>query len=518
MKNTIIITLAAVLLAACSGTGNTGTGALPSEVTISKEVLKDKILGAWAGQIIGCSYGGPTEFRYATIIDKNVDIPWGEHYVKSWYDNSPGLYDDVYMDLTFVDVFEKEGLDAPVESFAKAFAYAPYPLWHANAQARYNIMQGIMPPASGHWTNNPHSEDIDFQIEADYAGIMSPGMPNSSSHYCDAIGHMMNYGDGWYGGVYVAAMYALAFVSDDLDFITSEALKVIPAESKYHQAMADVLRWHREYPDSWEETWLRFNLKYGFDVGCPEGVYTAYNIDAVLNSAYILTGLLYGDKNFYRTIDISTRCGADSDCNPASAGGILGTILGWNAIPEYWRKPVEEVADRNLVYTEISLNKAAEMSFNQALKVIGLGGGSVSDSTVTIRTQIPEAVPLEVGFENHWPVGVQFLRRSISQVDTVRFDGNGIVIRYEFIKDASYKPHDYTAQVEVYLDGELSRTCALPAFGRGQATEFYYQYELPVGPHKLTFRWLNPESGIDIRLSRAIVYSDKPSMTVHCDE
>ncbi len=37
----------------------------------------------------------------------------------------------------------------------------------------------------------------------------------------------MCYGDGWYGGVYVGAMYALAFVSDDMEFVVTEALKTI---------------------------------------------------------------------------------------------------------------------------------------------------------------------------------------------------------------------------------------------------------------------------------------------------
>jgi hypothetical protein len=49
--------------------------------------------------------------------------------------NNAGLYDDLYMDLTFVDVFEKYGLDAPVDSFANAFANAGYMLWHANQAA-----------------------------------------------------------------------------------------------------------------------------------------------------------------------------------------------------------------------------------------------------------------------------------------------------------------------------------------------------------------------------------------------
>ena len=36
-------------------------------------------------------------------------------------DSWPDLYDDIYMDLTFVDVLERVGLEAPVDSFAIAF-------------------------------------------------------------------------------------------------------------------------------------------------------------------------------------------------------------------------------------------------------------------------------------------------------------------------------------------------------------------------------------------------------------
>ncbi|MDR3260202.1 MAG: ADP-ribosylglycohydrolase family protein, partial [Tannerella sp.] len=179
----------------------TQQAAIPATATLTKETLMDKIKGAWAGQTIGCTYGGPTEFRYpGTMMQDYIPIAWPDGYIKSWYENTPGLYDDIYMDLTFVDVFERLGLDAPVDSFAMAFATAGYTLWHANQAARYNILHGILPPASGHWLNNPHADDIDYQIEADYAGIMSPGMPNAASAISDKIGHIMNYGDGWYGG------------------------------------------------------------------------------------------------------------------------------------------------------------------------------------------------------------------------------------------------------------------------------------------------------------------------------
>ena len=37
--------------------------------------------------------------------------------LKKWYDGGGGLYDDVYVDLTFVETFERYGLDAPADSF-----------------------------------------------------------------------------------------------------------------------------------------------------------------------------------------------------------------------------------------------------------------------------------------------------------------------------------------------------------------------------------------------------------------
>lgn len=47
--------------------------------------LQDKIKGGWAGQTIGCTYGGHTEFQYnGTIINDYVPIPWTQGYIK-WY-------------------------------------------------------------------------------------------------------------------------------------------------------------------------------------------------------------------------------------------------------------------------------------------------------------------------------------------------------------------------------------------------------------------------------------------------
>ena len=430
MKQLILSLAIALSLAACSnsGTGVSSTKNIPDKVTLTKAQLLDKIKGGWAGQTIGCTYGGPTEFKYpGTMIQDYIPIPWPDGYIKWYMTNAPGLYDDIYMDLTFVDVFERLGLDAPVDSFAMAFATAGYTLWHANQAARYNILHGIMPPASGHWLNNPHSDDIDYQIEADYAGIMSPGMPNTASAISDKIGHIMNYGDGWYGGVYVGAMYSLAFVSDDVEYVVSEALKTIPKESIFYQCMADVIKWHKQYPDDWKQTWAECEKKWSSDVGCPNGVYVPFNIDAVINSAYIIIGLLYGEGDFARTIDISTRCGQDSDCNPASSGGILGAMMGYSNIPEYWMKNLREVEDLNFAYTTISLNKTYQMSYNHALQLIASNGGTVDGDNVTIAYQSPQPVRYEKGFDGYYPTRRVEINKPITDVSEFEFEGIGIV-------------------------------------------------------------------------------------------
>ncbi|WP_044269706.1 ADP-ribosylglycohydrolase family protein [Bacteroides timonensis] len=516
MKNNFLQTIAVAMfcLAATVGCSSPQSqqNLLPEEVTLSKSVLLDKIKGAWAGQTIGCTYGGPTEFKFrGTMIQDYNPIRWDDGCIKNYCLNDPGLYDDIYMDLTFVEVFDRLGLDAPVDSFAMEFANAGYVLWHANQAARYNILQGIMPPASGHWINNPHANDLDYQIEADYSGIMSPGMPNSASEISDKIGHIMNYGDGWYGGVYVGAMYSLAFVSNDIEFIVTEALKVIPEESLYYKCMKDVIDWYRQYPDDWKRTWFECERKYSEDIGCPDGVFVPYNIDATINSAYILIGLLYGRGDFFRTIDIATRCGQDSDCNPASAAGILGTMLGYSGIPEYWMKNLREAEDIDFAFTSSSLNKAYQMSYNHALQMVERNGGCVGDSTVTIICQKPVSVRLEKAFEGMYPIMRKNLNRMVEKFGKFEFEGTGFVMR----GSVKSKNDDYVAHVSVYVDGELVEEAKLPVNFTKRRQELCWKYQLSKGKHELILKWNNPEKDAMLHCGEVIIYSDVPVQLNH---
>lgn len=479
-------------------------------LTLTKDQLRDKIKGGWAGQTIGVTFGGPYEFRFnGTFIQDYQPLLWYDGYLKNTMLNNPGLYDDLYMDLTFVDVFEKYGLDAPVDSFANAFANAGYMLWHANQAARYNILNGIKAPMSGYWKYNPHSEDIDYQIESDYAGLMSPGMPNTASQISDKIGHIMNYGDGWYGGVFIGAMYSLSFASSDLDYIVSEALKTIPRKSTFYQCIDDVITWHKKYPGDWHQTWFEIQKKWSEDIACADGIFRPFNIDAKVNSAYVVMALLYGKGDFTSTLDIATRAGQDADCNPSSAGGVLGTILGYDKIPAYWKMGLKEAEDIDFKYTTISLNKVYEIGFKHALQNIERNGGKTSGDKIVIAQQAPQPVKFEQGFPGIYPVKSVNLDNDDIKEFSFEFEGTGFILMGESERKRDVT-ENYVFEAELYIDGKKTETAKLPTNYTTRRHELFWKYELPAGKHSVNIKVLNPDPHYSLNCTNYIVFSDKP--------
>ncbi len=479
-------------------------------ITLTKQQMQNKIRGGWAGQTIGVTFGGPYEFRFSgSFIGDYQPLKWYNGYLKETMLNNPFLYDDLYMDLTFVDVFERAGLDAPVDSFANAFANAGYSLWHANQAARYNILNGIKAPESGYWKNNPHADCIDYQIESDFAGLMSPGMPNTASAISDKVGHIMNYGDGWYGGVYIGAMYSLAFTSDDINYIVEEGLKTIPQQSEFYQCIHDVIGWHKKYPYDWKQTWLEVEKKWSDDIGCPDGVFAPFDIDAKVNAAYVVMGLLYGEKDFTKTLEVATRCGQDADCNPSSAGGILGAILGYDAIPAYWKMGLKEAEGINFKYTSMSLNSVYEIGTKHALENIKRNGGKVEGNHITIKTQLPAAVKFEKSFEGLYPVAKIPVKWSDNK-DVIFFDfeGTGFVLRGDASKWDSQSP--YVFNTELYVDGKLIESPRLPVSYKARRHELCWKYDLPNGKHSVQLKVLNLSKEDEVRAGDAVIYSDKP--------
>jgi hypothetical protein len=360
--------------------------------TIRQEVLKDKIAGGWAGKMIGVTYGAPTEFRAQGKIYSD-SIKWKPKDIMGsmWQD-------DIYVQLTFLMSMDKYGIDAPSKKFQEMFAKAGYGLWHANMQARKNYYDSIFAPLSGTPEYNLHADDIDFQIEADYIGFMCPGMPRTASLIADKIGRIMNYGDGVYGGIFVAALYTEAYFESDIHKIIEKALLSIPSESDYYKIIKDILKLHKQYPADWQASWKELEDKWGDIDICGAG--SSFNIDAKMNGAYIVMGLLYGESDPLKTLEITTRCGQDSDCNPSNALAVLGVIKGFSGLPDDMQEGVKALGDSTFIYTSYSFNSAVNSTYKYALDLISKEGGKITDQKVLVKTQTPFAPKLEVSFPN----------------------------------------------------------------------------------------------------------------------
>ncbi|NOT75780.1 MAG: ADP-ribosylglycohydrolase family protein [Cyclobacteriaceae bacterium] len=502
-----------LILAACGQKQTEQAKTDDGPLVISKAILKDKIKGAWAAQTIGVTFGAPIEFKYnTTMVQDNQKIEWNDTLLANEFKTKPGTYDDIYMDLTFVQVLEDKGMDATPQQFADAIGNADYKLWFANQMARYNIQNGLTPPQSGHWLNNPCADDIDFQIEADFAGLMSPGMINSGIEICDRVGHIMNYGDGYYGGVYISGLYSLALAANstsEIESIAKEALKTIPAESKFAQCINDVIQWHKENPDDWKATWYKVNRKWSIDTSSPLGIFKPFNIDAKINAAWVLVGLLYGNGDFTRTFEIATRCGDDADCNPASAGGILAAIVGYNKIPDFWKKGIDKVEQIPFMGTSISLTKAYDLSYQHAEKMIAKNGGEIRENEVVIKRQVPKTVPLEVSFKDHYPVAL--INPKISKTEiSFEFDGVGFaLVSPPNLKNYDGKNPEFNT--EMYIDDKLVEKARLSTKETNRRFTPFWKYQLPKGKHKVVVKILNPIDYAQPEINYVIIFDDKPS-------
>lgn len=373
------------------------------ERTLSLEDFRSKMKAGWIGQMAGVGLGAPTEFRWnGEIIPEDAMPRWEPGRINQF------SQDDLYVEMTFLRTLEVYGWDVSIRQAGIDFANTGYILWHANSAGRALLREGIAPPDSGHPRFNPHADDIDYQIEADFSGLIAPGMPQVPVDLGEVFGRLMNYGDGVYGGQFIGAMYAAAFFETDPEAIVEAGMRAIPEGSQYFECVADTLRWFRENPEDWTATWRKLQEKYDEDPDYRRfscfSLDNALNIDAKLNGAYVVMGLLYGGGDPERTLEISTRCGQDSDCNPSSAAGILFTALGMDGIPEKYHAALE--MDRRFYstpYTFAGLLDVCERLARQAVR--RTGGAVVGKGTANERWVIPTAPVKSSALEQSWDPG-----------------------------------------------------------------------------------------------------------------
>jgi len=380
--------------------------ALAQDAEVNERRLKvsdyrQKMMAGWIGQMAGVGWGAPTEFRYTNKIIPEDEVPeWDPKLVNVWNQ------DDLYVEMTFLRSLEEYGLDVSMRQAGIDFANSKYMLWHANNAGRDNLRKGIAPPDCSHPEFNSHADDIDYQIEADFSGLISPGLPNSVIALGEKFGRLMNYGDGVYAGQFVGGMYAEAFFEDDQVKIIEAGLKCIPEGSQYAEMVRDVMNWYEENPDDWQKTWQKVNEKYHENPDYTRWLCTPqggdFNIDAKINGAYIIMGMLYSQGDLDQSMIISMRCGQDSDCNPSNAAGVLFTTQNYDNLPEKYVSGLEQGV--KFSYTEYDFQGLSDVCVKLAGEIVKQAGGRIEkneqgEEVFVIPVQVPQPSKLEKSWE-----------------------------------------------------------------------------------------------------------------------
>jgi hypothetical protein len=374
---------------------------------------------AWVGQMAGVAWGAPTEFRWQDTIIPESDVPqWKPEMINGAFGQ-----DDLYVEMTFLRTQETRGLDCSIRAAGIDFANSAYPLWCANNAGRSNLRDGIAPPDSSHPKFNKCPNDIDYQIEADYSGIIAPGMPQWPIRFGEKFGRLMNYGDGTYAGQFVGALYAEAFFESDMPTLIERALKAIPARSQYAEMVRDMLAWYRADPNDWQKTWGLIEQKYRKD---PEYQKASNGgIDCKVNGAYVLLGLLYGKGDPDQTIVIAMRGGMDSDCNPSTAGGVLFTTMGLSRVPDRFKSALDRT--QKFSHTAYDFPGLLTVCEKLARQILGRSGGKIVQDNGEEVWLIPVINPVPSKLDLSWapgPIaGSRYTRAEMKQIKFPNFMG-----------------------------------------------------------------------------------------------
>lgn len=323
----------------------------------------DKIYGAWLGRCAGCLLGQPVEgWRRARInglLEETGNLPL-TYYISSdipeelrkkydvnddkraygaektgWINNVSYMPedDDTNYTLLALKLVETYGRDFTPDDAAESWLMN-LPLLHlctAERVAYINLAQSIYPPESASH-RNPYREWIGAQIRGDLFGYICPGDMKTAADMAwrDAsISHIKN---GIYGEMWVSAMLAKAAVCGDVEAVILSGMRQIPTQSRLHAELSEMLR--RYHVGETAEKAAGYILtKYDENNG-------HHWCHTISNAAIVALGLLWGEKDFARTMELCLTMGFDTDCNCATAGSVLGMMLGAEKLPKKWIDPL----------------------------------------------------------------------------------------------------------------------------------------------------------------------------------
>ena len=315
--------------------------------TLSTLALHDSLHGMWLGQLIGNATGRSTEGLYdGAEPNPDVSVPWE---LKQLWDAD----DDTDIEYLALHILETWGFNCTPANIATEWLehLTPQGLYLANKQAWSLMIDGYLPPDTGSRTYNQHWYSIDAQIGTEVLGALSPGMPSVAAALTDRFARITNSDLAVHAAQFYAAMYSNAFLEPDVVLLVEGALPYVPPTSRTYTVINDVLHWYYEDLNDGHLDWraTRRRLYDTYQGSLSFGRY--YNwVESTINTGVTVLALLYGQGDFRTTVQIAVLCGWDSDCNPATAGGLLGIIHGFTGLPSEFTDP----ASAGDVYLNVS--------------------------------------------------------------------------------------------------------------------------------------------------------------------
>jgi hypothetical protein len=271
--------------------------------------------------------------------------------------------DDTNYTMTGLAIMQQYGPGFTPQNVAD-FWLNNIPLLHtctAERIAYRNFALLVPPPASAEF-RNPYREWIGAQIRADFWGYTAAGNPELAAEFAwrDAsISHVKN---GIYGAMWVAAMTAAAFVTDDIPTIIRAGLAQIPAKCRLADAIESVLEW-QEVDVDYDTTVYRiheiWDEKRGHD-WC----------HTISNAMIVTAGLLWGAGDYAQTICRAVQPCFDTDCNGATTGSILGILHGRSALPAAWVDVINDTLHTGVAgYHTVKLADITRDSLKQMARI-----------------------------------------------------------------------------------------------------------------------------------------------------
>ncbi len=387
----ILTTLVILACSASEPTGKLGdpgsTSIIPqhyrpesTDLIISRSDYRDKLHGFWLGQCIANWTGLITEMDKIGSIGEFDTGPfytrddWGQaDQPNIWNQGQPSEISTT-IDFVLVDENGVWGADddTDIEYMYQHLLYTNQTslltaqeirdgwlkhirpdeenyLWVSNQQAFDLMREGVLPPETSDPEKNPHHEMIDAQLTTEIFGLFAPGYPDLAIKMARLpIRTTARQNAAWISEFYVR-MYALASLVDDrlpmkeqINWMAHQASRSIPPGS-YTAHMFEYVRSKYESGISWEQTRDSIYVRYqvdemdGYDI-TSQDIYCNGCFAAGINFAASLVSLFYGEGDLKETIKIGVLTGWDADNPTATWGGLLGFMLGRDAVEKVFNQ------------------------------------------------------------------------------------------------------------------------------------------------------------------------------------